>query len=79
MSNERETIQEVIDRLQGTCMETFDSELYTDDELREFDEQIFLCDMCGWYCETSEQHNHNGERVCQDCYEYDVPDEEKED
>lgn len=76
MTNERRAkIQRVIDSLRGstdsieaTCEE---EDLNYDDELRQpefnmIDEQIFLCETCGWWCETSEM-SQDVDSVCNDC------------
>lgn len=75
-------IQVVIDDLQGTC-DTLQGGIenhypdMTEDDLTEDDHtilnnQIFLCDTCGWWCEISEQCNENpecGGSDCTDCCE----------
>ena len=70
-----ETIEEVIDRLRGTCMESFDQDLYTMDELQYLDENIFDCARCGWWCDIDEANSFNGENFCDDCYEEELEEE----
>lgn len=38
-----------------------------------FNNIIFQCEACGFWCETKEEalNNKTPERVCIDCYEYD--------
>lgn len=70
-------MQEMIDSMLGTCA-TIGS-LFTDEErdagidpfddpkfCELFDDQIFLCETCGWYCEIGEQCEDG---LCQDCTE----------
>lgn len=65
---------EVVHRLIGTSA-TLDSVLSDNEQLdekllAEIDDQIFLCEVCSWWCDTSEQEqNENGETVCEDCNE----------
>lgn len=79
ISNEQ--IDELIGMLQGTC-DTLDSALreLTNDEFVEDDlsednhdkiaNEIFLCEECGWWCETSESNeSESGENICDDCNE----------
>ena len=63
MRGEDFNINTLISDLQGTCEtishflseEMEESEL-TQDELEQIDNEIFLCDLCGWWCEVSEQN-----------------------
>lgn len=75
-----EEISEIIQDLQGTTdtlssaiSEIFGDE-YSEDDLTTEDNnriynEIFLCDDCGWWCETSEMSDCSGEAVCEDCNE----------
>lgn len=73
-------VNKLIEALQGTCTIIDDhlpdemewSDLTSEDHA-EIDDQIFLCDQCGWWCEISEQ---NGE-ICEDCTPYDEDREEE--
>lgn len=75
-------IEDLIERLQGTMM-TFDEGcldvgLDPDEVLEqdryEIENEIFLCETCGWWCESHE--NVDGE-TCKSCYEdYESPDAE---
>jgi len=79
MRAENFNIQNVIDRLQGTCANTLDSaisELYegmgeedlTEEELASVDNEIFECATCGWWCEMSENaETDDGEMHCREC------------
>lgn len=58
-------IQEKINELLGTC-KTLNIEDFSIEELSLLDEQIFLCDTCGWWCEVEEQSENNN---CSDCEE----------
>ena len=73
-----ETIEEVIDRLRGTCMETFEADEYTDDELKYLDENIFECARCGWWCDIDESNDIHGENYCDDCYGDEIYEQELE-
>lgn len=76
MKNENFNTQLLTEYLQGTCKsldEGLDN-LYpgmtqddlTPEDFDEIDNEIFLCDNCGWWCEISEQDD-NG--FCLDCAE----------
>lgn len=70
----------ITETLQGTC-DDFDSTLehfypemtkddLTKDDYDEMDNEIFLCDICGWWYEVSERtENESGEDCCEDCSE----------
>jgi len=66
-------VHELIQALQGTCT-TINEHLpdgMTDDDLTEddhmaIDNEIFLCDECGWWCEVCEM-NDTGDHICNDC------------
>ncbi|MFT5348846.1 MAG: hypothetical protein ACI9M3_001887 [Bacteroidia bacterium] len=65
-------LKDLVGRFQGTC-NSFTSR---EDEFLEefnayddFDNEIFECGDCGWWCETSERHDtDSGESVCEQCY-----------
>jgi hypothetical protein len=67
---------EIIDSLRGTCdtlysaLEYYNA-LYLEDNLQflqYLDNQIFLCDACGWWCEISEESGvSDTEFICYDC------------
>ena len=86
-------INPIIERLQGNCMMTLNDaieELHpemTEDDLTEgdrnqFDNELFLCDQCGWWCEISEQcaveDSCANTGYCSDCCEENGHDEEEE-
>lgn len=83
-----EQIEQIIQYLQGTCMNTVDSALnelfslsesdLTEEQMEHIDQELFNCDVCGWWCESSENAGTDGENVCNDCSE-DEEDEEDED
>ena len=65
----------------GTCdfhgeyrkiMDTF-----SDAEWGTFDEITFECACCGWWCETGDEDDFNGERYCSECYS-DVAEDDEE-
>jgi hypothetical protein len=72
-----EQLQELIDYLQGTCQNiatALEDIGFTEDDLAiadfmEIDQQIFLCVVCGWWCEASESDGESEEPTCQDCYD----------
>jgi hypothetical protein len=74
-----EQIEKLIQYLQGTCMsldegiseilgENFTSNDLTTDEFEHIDNEIFLCEDCGWWCELIEESEENP-RTCIDCNE----------
>lgn len=75
MKPENFDIHELISSLQGTCS-TIDDHLPDDMELEDLTEQdyadidneIFLCETCGWWCEIGEVSEHE-DGVCTDCVE----------
>lgn len=85
MTQENIDMEKVIEALQGTCKpleygiqaalgdDTEVDEL-TEEQLSHLDQEIFLCDTCGWWCEIAVSNDDNGDNVCDDCYE----DEEEE-
>lgn len=70
---------EIVEHIRGTCnsigsaLETFNAGDLEDDTefLGHLDQEIFLCDTCGWWCETSEMAEDEDEtgQVCTDCSE----------
>ena len=63
--------EELAALLEGSC-EPAPDEVYESKELAErLDELVMLCDVCGWWCETSEfVENDAGEQMCRDCDKY---------
>ena len=67
----------VAEKLAGTANETIESALtdlglplgVRDDPafVLAFDESVFECDCCGWWCWTEEQSEREGEFFCDDC------------
>lgn len=39
----------------------------TEEQLHTIDNNIFLCNQCGWWCDISESNEIDGEIVCNDC------------
>lgn len=33
-----------------------------------FDEIVFVCDGCGWYCAADELNTETGDSLCEDCF-----------
>lgn len=77
-----EEMQEIIECLRGTCKslddgvsEIFEGKDFGDmsmDNCYQLDEQIFLCDACGWWYEIGESaddENYMGGQICQNCKE----------
>ena len=63
-------IQNYIDYMQGTC-NSFDYDGWSMEELEQFDECLFECSICGWYCEAGDWNveacEATGENVCSEC------------
>ena len=65
-----ETIDELIDRLRGTCNESWDICDWSMEDLQYLDEHIFECVGCGWWCDISElSPESNDEMFCDECNE----------
>lgn len=68
-------VQELISALQGTCT-TIEEHLpegmewsdLTKDDHKAIDNEIFLCEQCGWWCENCEQ-SEDDETLCNECSE----------
>ena len=63
-----ELVNELIASLRGTCKSIYDFHDEHDLSLEEFqmiDDEIFNCDVCGWWCEISEMGDEQS--VCDDC------------
>ena len=45
-----------------------DSEYDVDDIQLALSEEIELCDICGWWHDTDEMNDTDGERICTDCW-----------
>jgi formylmethanofuran dehydrogenase subunit E len=63
---------EAINHLQGSCEALYvHYEAYENNEefLRILDEHIFNCDQCGWWFDTCEKNNADGNWVCEECCE----------
>lgn len=76
----REQLDELVESLRGTCMNTIDgmmSELFnlteddlSADEMSHIEMEIFICGECGWWCEISQESEidkGDGERYCTEC------------
>lgn len=68
-----ETIIELADELEGSCSNIDDRlvdygysclEEVPIDLLRLLDDQVMICDECGWWCAT---HELNDDQICTDC------------
>jgi hypothetical protein len=51
----------------------------TEADLFKLDCELFLCESCGWWCETSEDNDYEGQQYCTDCYEDVIYREENKD
>lgn len=67
--------RKIVETLQGTCMETLESAIQThypdmdeddltSDDYDYIDNEVFRCECCGWWCESSEQTETNECRGC---------------
>lgn len=74
-------IDGLISYLQGTCG-TLDNACeqfgftwddLTSEDFDKIDNEIFLCPICGWWCENCERTSNNisldSEDICEDCHE----------
>lgn len=55
--------------LQGSCntLSEEDNDFLTDNDLLErFDDEIFICDECGWWCGDDER-SENVDETCDEC------------
>ena len=69
-------VQEEVDRLMGTCMIYPETEGWTTEEFREFDDLIFECERCGWWYEIGEECEQG---MCEGCTEEEEAEEEEDD
>jgi hypothetical protein len=72
-------VHELIEVFKGQCIHTDMEEMaremfgedieLTKDDFDIIDNEIFLCEGCGWWCESSEETTKEGllERYCNDC------------
>ena len=68
-------IQQIIDYLQGTCntlnegvttcYPNMTEDDLTEDDHNAIDQDIFLCETCGWWCEQGDSGDSEGN--CLDC------------
>lgn len=59
----------LVEEYRGTCNSLMESdENWLDEQglLQEFDNEIFECELCGWWCEQSEM-SEGMPQVCDDC------------
>lgn len=69
-----EIMLDVAEELRGTCSDLdsvlegrgIDIDSVPSDMLSVLDDQVLLCDVCGWWCESSEV---NDDSVCNECEE----------
>jgi hypothetical protein len=47
----------------------------SNETLTEIDDRVFLCEVCGWWCDADERSDGN---VCENCYDDDDAEEEDE-
>lgn len=79
MRSEDFDFNKIVETVQGTCTEDIQSALdyhypgMTEEDLTEEDHnniamEVFVCDTCGWWCESSEEidNGDNPERICSD-------------
>lgn len=74
----RNQIDDLIQYLQGSCDSLSDGifavigEDYSEDDLsldnlEQIDNEIFLCDVCGWWFEVCEMSESESEQACVEC------------
>lgn len=59
------SIEELADSLLGTCHD-FNANGFSVEQLQEFDDIIFNCNICGYWHDVMER---NEDDVCTDCFE----------
>ena len=67
-------INDIIQSLLGTCKTAheickthdIDVEELTEEDWKQIDNEIFLCESCGWWCEIGEQQEDGNCEDCQD-------------
>ncbi len=80
--NRWDVIASIIEDLRGTCKSLYEVveeyglefDSLDDHELNEIDQNIFLCDWCGWWYESGEGDEYKEEMLCDHCLE-DIEDE----
>ena len=64
-------LDDMVERYRGTCSFLLGKDeefLEYFDMYREFDEQIFSCETCGWWYDDGEQGESGGEElICDEC------------
>lgn len=60
------SLNEVV--LDNTC-HAYSEDSLAPEQTDMIDAAIFLCDNCGWWCETDELNNDTGDQFCNDCAE----------
>lgn len=69
----RQEVYDLIYRLQGSCepWPTDETELWTYEDWQDFDNEIFLCDQCGWWWEAGDRGlaEYKYENICRSCEE----------
>jgi hypothetical protein len=66
-----EKFENLLITYQGTCDSLTEEDqqfLESHDLCNNFDSKIFNCDLCGWWCNTSEKSD-SGDATCYDCEE----------
>jgi hypothetical protein len=55
--------------LEGALLSLFGMEQngLTHEDEAEFDSMLFLCSICGWWCDTEGLSNDDGNQECEDC------------
>lgn len=85
MTTERaKLLDNIISDLLGTCQslekvsQDWEAGELSIDDLAYIESEIFLCDNCGWWCETCEAHDSWFGEVCDDCYREDDEEEDED-
>ena len=69
-----EMVMSICEDLQGTCQSLMEScEKHNIDELEVIhlnwiEQEIYLCDACGWWYEAGDDCDYDGETFCGDCH-----------
>ena len=75
MPVERKVLQDIVEDLKGQCSHDLEHflevrELSSDDLTKEdeayIDDNVFLCEVCGWWC-GSDEMSGNGDMTCDEC------------
>lgn len=69
-------MEELCNHLRGSCGTLYgallslfgmEQESLTSLDEAEFDSMLFLCSICGWWCDVEELAENDGDQSCHDC------------